>query len=128
MRDEAKIKNLALLEMKEYYVWRKNYWSLSILHVNIRKHHWAVAQNRLLKYNKIYLLKNCALILLASCFQVFWVLLAFSQVILYNKCIKVDNKTTYNFEMSGKDINYVRYVRQLFKCNGKPKLWEELKI
>ena len=26
--------------------------------------------------------------------------------------------------MSRKDINY---IGQLFKCNGKPKLWEELK-
>ena len=27
-----------------------------------------------------------------------------SQVIWYNKCIKVDNKTLYNFKMSRKDI------------------------
>ena len=47
-----------------------------------------------------------------------------SQVIWYNKCIKVDNKTLYNFKISRKDINY---VGQLFKCDGKPKLWEELK-
>ena len=40
------------------------------------------------------------------------------------KCITVDDKTIYNFKMSRKDINY---VRQLFKSNGKPKLWEELK-
>ena len=36
----------------------------------------------------------------------------------------IDNKTLYNFKMSRKDINY---VGQLFKCDGKPKLWEELK-
>ena len=47
-----------------------------------------------------------------------------SQVISYNKCTKVDNKTIYTFKMSRKDINY---VGQLFKCNGKRKLWEELK-
>ena len=47
-----------------------------------------------------------------------------SHVIWYNKCIKVDNETSYNFKISGKDMNY---VGQLFKCNGKPKLWEELK-
>ena len=47
-----------------------------------------------------------------------------SQVIWYNKCIKVDNKTIYNFNMSRKEINY---VGQLYKCNGKPRLWEELK-
>ena len=35
-----------------------------------------------------------------------------------------DNKTLYNFKISRKDINY---VGQLFKCDGKPKLWEELK-
>ena len=29
-----------------------------------------------------------------------------------------------NFKISRKDINY---VGQLFKCDGKPKLWEELK-
>ena len=46
------------------------------------------------------------------------------QVIWYSKCIKVDNKTMYNFEILRKHINY---VGQLFKCNGKPKLWEELK-
>ena len=45
-----------------------------------------------------------------------------SQVIWYNKCIKVDNKTLYNFKISRKDINY---VGQLFKGDGKP--WEELK-
>ena len=47
-----------------------------------------------------------------------------SQIIWYNKCIKVDNKTLHNFKISRKDINY---VGQLFKCDGKPKLWEELK-
>ena len=47
-----------------------------------------------------------------------------SQVIWYNKCITVDNKTIYSFKMSRTDINY---VGQLFKCDGKPKLWEELK-
>ena len=47
-----------------------------------------------------------------------------SQVIWYNKGIKVDNKTLYNFKISRNDINY---VGQLFKCDGKPKLWEELK-
>ena len=47
-----------------------------------------------------------------------------SQVIWYYKCIKVDNKTTYNFKMSRKDINY---VGQLFKCSGKPTLREESK-
>ena len=47
-----------------------------------------------------------------------------SQVIWYNKCIKVDNRTLYNFEISRKDINY---VGQLFKCDGKPKLWKGLK-
>ena len=47
-----------------------------------------------------------------------------SQVIWYNKCIKVDNKIVYNFKISPKDINY---VGQLFKCDGKPKLWEEIK-
>ena len=47
-----------------------------------------------------------------------------SQVIWYNKCIKVDNKTLYGFKISRKDINY---VGQLFNCNGKPNLWEELK-
>ena len=30
-----------------------------------------------------------------------------SQVIWYNKCIKVDNKILYNFKISRKDINYV---------------------
>ena len=44
-----------------------------------------------------------------------------SQVIWYNNCTKVDNKTLYNFKISRKDINY---VGQLFKCDGKPKLWE----
>ena len=33
---------------------------------------------------------------------------------------QVDNKTLYNF----KDINF---VGQLFKCDGKPKLWGKLK-
>ena len=47
-----------------------------------------------------------------------------SQVIWYNRCVKVDNKTLYNFKISRKDVNY---VGQLFKYNGKPKLWEELK-
>ena len=47
-----------------------------------------------------------------------------SQVIWYNKCIKVDNKNKYNFKMSQKDKSY---VRPLFKCNSKPKLWEESK-
>ena len=47
-----------------------------------------------------------------------------SQVIWDNKCIKVDNKTVYNFKMSRKDINY---VGEISKYNGKPKLWEELK-
>ena len=47
-----------------------------------------------------------------------------SQVIWYNKCIKVDNRTIYDFKMSRKDTNY---VGQLVKCNGKPKLQEELK-
>ena len=47
-----------------------------------------------------------------------------SQVIWYNKCIKVGNKTLYNFKISRKDMNY---VGQLFKCDGKPKLREELK-
>ena len=47
-----------------------------------------------------------------------------SQVIWDDKCIKVDNKTIYNFKMSRKDINY---VGEISKCNGKPKLWEELK-
>ena len=47
-----------------------------------------------------------------------------SQVIWYNKYIKVDNKILYNFKISRKDMNY---VGQLFKCDGKPKLWEELK-
>ena len=28
-----------------------------------------------------------------------------SQVIWYNKCIKVDNKTLYDFKISRKDIN-----------------------
>ena len=46
-----------------------------------------------------------------------------SQVIWYDKCIKVDNKTLYNVKISRKDINY---VGQLFKCDGKPELWEEL--
>ena len=46
-----------------------------------------------------------------------------SQVILFNKCVKVDNKSTYSFKMSRKDINY---VGQLFKC-GKPKQWDKLK-
>ena len=41
-----------------------------------------------------------------------------SQVIWYNKCIKVDNRTIYNFKMSRKDTNY---VGQLVKCNCKPK-------
>ena len=45
-----------------------------------------------------------------------------SQVIWYNKCI--DDKSIYNFKMSRIDINY---VGQLFKFNGKPKLWEEFK-
>ena len=43
-----------------------------------------------------------------------------SQVIWYFKYIKVNNKTLYNFKISRKDMNY---VRQLFKCDGKPKLW-----
>ena len=47
-----------------------------------------------------------------------------SQIIWYNKCIKVDNKTLYNFKISRNDISY---VGKLFKCDGKPKLWEELK-
>ena len=47
-----------------------------------------------------------------------------SQDIWYNKCIKIDNKTIYNFKMSRKDINY---VGQLFRGDGKPKLWEEAK-
>ena len=47
-----------------------------------------------------------------------------SQVIWYIKCIKVDNKTLYNFKISRK---YINYVGHLFKCDGKPKLWEELK-
>ena len=38
--------------------------------------------------------------------------------------IKVDKKTLHNFKISRKDINY---VGQLFKCDGKPKLWEKLK-
>ena len=42
-----------------------------------------------------------------------------SQVIWYNKCIKVDNKTIYNFKMSQIDVNF---VGQLFKCNDKPQL------
>ena len=42
-----------------------------------------------------------------------------SQVIWYNRCVKVDNKTLYNFKISRKDVNY---VGQLFKYNGKPKL------
>ena len=48
-----------------------------------------------------------------------------SQVTWYNKCIEVHNKTIYDFKISRKDINY---VGQLSKCNGKPKLWEELKM
>ena len=47
-----------------------------------------------------------------------------SQVIWYNKHIKVDNKTLYNFKISRNDINY---AGQLFKYDGKPKLWVELK-
>ena len=47
-----------------------------------------------------------------------------SQVMSYNKCTKVDNETIYTFKISRKDINC---VGQLFKCNGKRKLWEELK-
>ena len=47
-----------------------------------------------------------------------------SHVTWYNKYIKVDNKTLYNSKISRKDINY---VGQHFKCNDKPKLWEELK-
>ena len=47
-----------------------------------------------------------------------------SQVIWYNKCIKVDNKILYNFKISRKDINY---AGQLFKGDGKLKLWEGLK-
>ena len=46
------------------------------------------------------------------------------QVIWYNKCIKVDKKNMYNFKMSQRDINY---VGQFFKCDGKPKIREELK-
>ena len=38
---------------------------------------------------------------------------------------KIHNKAICNFGMSQKHINY---FRQLFKCNGKPKLWEKLKI
>ena len=48
-----------------------------------------------------------------------------SQVIWYNKCIKIDNKTLYNFKVSQKDISY---VGQLFKCDGKPKLWKNSKM
>ena len=47
-----------------------------------------------------------------------------SQVIWYNKCIKVDNKTLYSLKISQKDTNY---DGQIFKCDGKPKIWEELK-
>ena len=47
-----------------------------------------------------------------------------SQVIWYNKCIKVGSEAVYNFKISRKNINH---VWQLFKCDGKPKLWEELK-
>ena len=47
-----------------------------------------------------------------------------SQVIWYNKCIKVDNKTLCNLKISRKDTNY---DGQIFKCDGKPKIWEELK-
>ena len=43
---------------------------------------------------------------------------------LSDKCVKVDNKTIYNFKMSRKDINYAGVI---FKCNGYPKLWEEFK-
>ena len=42
----------------------------------------------------------------------------------YNKSVKVDNKTIYNFKISQK---YINYVGQLFKCGDIPKLWEELK-
>ena len=45
-----------------------------------------------------------------------------SHVILYNKCIAVGKKK-HDFKMSQKHINY---VGQLFKCNDKPKLMEEL--
>ena len=47
-----------------------------------------------------------------------------SQVIWYDKCIKVENKIVYNFKISRENINY---VGQLFKCDDKPKLWKELK-
>ena len=47
-----------------------------------------------------------------------------SQVIWYNKCIKVGSKAVYNFKISRKNINH---VWELFKYDGKPKLWEELK-
>ena len=46
------------------------------------------------------------------------------EVIWYDKCIKVDNKTLYNLKISQKDIIY---VGQLFKCDVKCKLWEDLK-
>ena len=47
-----------------------------------------------------------------------------SHVIWYNKCIRADNKTISSFIISRKDINY---VGELFKGDGKPKLWKELK-
>ena len=50
--------------------------------------------------------------------------LKLSGIIKYNKHIKVGYKTLYNFKISRKDINY---VGQLLICDGKPKLWEELK-
>ena len=46
------------------------------------------------------------------------------QIIWYNKCIKVDKKTLYNFKTSREDISY---VGQLFKYDGKHKPWQELK-
>ena len=56
--------------------------------------------------------------------SIFFTMTISSQVIWDNKCIKVDNKTIYNFKMSRQDINY---VGEISKYNGKPKLWEELK-
>ena len=47
-----------------------------------------------------------------------------SHVIWYNKCIRADNKTISSFIISRKDINY---VGELFKGDGKPKLWKKLK-
>ena len=46
-----------------------------------------------------------------------------SLVISYNQCIKIDSKSTYNFQVSEKNINF---VRQIFKFGVK--LGVKLKI